>query len=244
MNTAFNCARSLAVGGLNNFFSYQQRAIRSPGFDMVPNAVSDTGLMIGNTLQNYIHLENDQFELALKIALPIILGFSAGYATCVSHEYCVTTWLQDFAISAVTHAVYIDIRNRRDMASYKKDLFIDVLFAVKMCASFALDKSRNSSLPFTAHCAHAILTTLAGRIVTHIADTYQWYKEDKHVRNATLRKVIFIVLIFPIQGLLETRLQYSWKVIGADFFVRFLATYALFSPASPIVQWAYESTPH
>jgi len=238
MSTAFILARSLTMGGLNNFFTYQQRAVRSPGFDLVPNAVSDTGAMVGNTLQNYLHIENDQFELALKIALPIILGFAAGYATCVSNEYRVTTWLQDFAITAAMHAVHIEISNRKDLNSYKKRLFIDVLFAAKMCASFALDKSRNSSLPFTAHCAHAILTTLIGRIVTHIADSYKWYEEDKHVRDATLRKVIFIALIFPVQGLLETRLQYSWKVIGADFVVRSLATYALFSYASPVVQWA------
>ena len=242
MTAAFDVGRRLSIAGINCFFSCQQRAVRSPGFGMMPNACSDTVLEVGEIgwyyAQSFIPIEDNQFKLALRIALPIILGFAAGYTTCVSNKYRIITWLEDFAVSAATHAILIEIRNRASIDSYKKDLFIDVLFAVKMCASFALDKSRNSSLPFTGHCAHIILTTLIGRIVTHIVDTYRWYEEDPYVRNATLRKLIFIALIFIVQGLLKTRLQYSWKVIGLDVFVSSFATYALFFSASPIVKWA------
>lgn len=238
MDAAFHVGRAVTLGMLNCFFSALQRETRSPSFEKVPYLASAGALICADTLQG--HLSgwrcDDRETLIKRIAFPLIAGFGMGLSVCAAKDYSLKTWAQDFAISSVAFALCQEIRYRGDLTPYKKGLYVDILMMISQCATFALDKSRNPTLPFTAHSAHYILTTVSSRILWGFADKYEWFKDEKHVRDATIRKVMFIALIFPVQGILETKLHYNWKVIGIDFVVRSVASYALVSPTSPLVQ--------
>lgn len=239
MEAAYNTVRSWAAGSLTNFFSCQQRSCRSPGFEVVPNLASSISALLAVDLEAYKGESspvNDQTALIRKIVFPIFLSFAAGFVTCTSYDYAVTPWLQDFAIDAVTLAIFTEVANRTELNDYKKGLYFDILFTVQMCTRFAVDKNRNPTLPFAAHSVHAIFSTLARRIIIPYADQKEWNMKEKHLRDATIAKVIFIALIFPIEKLVETKLQYSKKILALDFGVRTFATYALFSPSSPLVE--------
>jgi hypothetical protein len=238
MSAAFDVGRVVTLRMLHSFFSALQRETRSPSFEKVPYLASAGALICTDTLQGQISGwgVEDRETLIKRIAFPLIAGFGMGLAVCAAKDYSLKTWTQDFAISGVAFALCQEIRYRKDLSLYKKGLYIDILMMISQCAVVALDKSRNPTLPFTAHSAHFILTTVTSRILWGVADKYEWFKDEKHVRDATIRKVMFIALIFPVQGILETKLHYNWKVIGIDFVVHSVAAYALFSPTSPLVQ--------
>lgn len=239
MNTAYNTVRSWTTGTLTDFFSFQQRSCRSPDFEVVPNLVSSVSAILAVDLEAYkggYSPANDQSALIRKIVFPIFLSFIAGFVTCTSYDYAVTPWLQDFAIDAIILAIFTEVANRSGLNDYKKRLYFDILFTVQMCTRFAVDKNRNPSLPFAAHSAHAIFSTLACRIIIPYADQKEWNMKEKHLRDATIAKAVFLALIFPIEKLVETELQYSRKILALDFVVRTFATYLLFSQESPIAQ--------
>jgi len=245
MRTEFESFRDFFMWTLNDVFACKQRMIRDPNYAEEPHSVSKLGLLLGSVVHFggvgkslNIDIESKELEHILEIALPIILGFAAGYSTCVSNKYCVTTWLLDFANYAATNAIFIEIIKRDDLSSREKTNYRDVLFTALHCAFLALDKLRNSNLPLTAHCAYAVLSTFTCRVVTHNLDFYQWHKDDKYVLDVILQQMISIALVFPVQGLFQTRLKYSWKILAADFVLTSLASTVLYCRSSPIVKWA------
>jgi len=230
MSCNFNNMRAYSNFFFDRYFENQQRAERSPGIEFLPNAFTPFSLFIGERMLS------DRKEVATKIALPIIGALAMGFFFCKGNGYRVSTLLQEFVIDATFFATIIKISNSKDLSRHEKRLYIDVLFAVKACAILALDKLRNPTLPFTALCAHVILTTYVTRKLIYEANKNDFCKSERAVRNVVIHQVASIALALSIQSLMTRPLRFNWRMLGIEMVTKSILAFALWSPSSTIVK--------